>query len=274
MSTDNNQKKDKVLIIESSSTFGNSIADLLRQEGLETTLVNNANDGLKAVYDILPRLVLLNVTLQNGDSYDLLEKKNSESLLKKIPVVLISTQATPIIINKIPQGSVSEFIVLYKEDANEVFTKIKKYLGTSGDLTRATGKDTGSSDTPSASTKKKVLWVEDDKLIGNILGKKFLSFGFDLTHVKNADEALSKLAEMKPDVIVLDILLPGMGGLDLLQKIVTNPNLKTIPTMILSNIDKQSDKDKAAMLGAKAFIVKAGTSLEQIADEVKKLTRS
>ena len=63
---------------------------------------------------------------------------------------------------------------------------------------------------------KKILWVEDDKLIGNILSKKLLSSGFDLIFTKSGVEALEHLKHVIPDIIIVDILLPGMNGFDIL----------------------------------------------------------
>ena len=90
-------------------------------------------------------------------------------------------------------------------------------------------------------------------------------------HATDEAETMAWLSKAKPNVIVLDIMLPGGSGLDLYQKIIMNPQFKGIPAMVLSNIDKQSDRDKAKMLGAKKFLVKANTSLDQIASELHSL---
>ncbi len=284
-------KKEKILIIEGHVVFGQQIADKLNQDGFEAILVKNGIEAMKMIYDKLPRLVILNAVLPDADSYQILEKKNAEPLLKKIPVFLISTQGMPIDMRKIPQGSVAEFVILFKADADELVTKVERHLTgpQTGDIVnsqmRSTVPSTISKTTSSTiqssresrkssgkgDTKKKLLWVEDDKLITNILGKKLISAGFDLHHVTNGDAALKALETFTPNAIILDILLPGMGGLDILQKIDMNPAYKNIPVMILSNMDKDSDRNKAKMLGAKKFLVKAGTSLNDIASEIMQM---
>jgi len=117
--------------------------------------------------------------------------------------------------------------------------------------------------------KKTILWVEDDKLIGSILGKRLASSEFDLIHVTDGNEAFSKLKTVTPDVIVLDLLLPGMDGFEILQKIKMDTRLKKVPVMILSNLSKSSDLEKAKLLGATKFIVKAASSLDKIIAEVR-----
>jgi CheY-like chemotaxis protein len=260
--TNNVSKRDKILIIEGHVVFGQQVAELLNNEGFETILVKNGVEAMKMIYDKLPRLIILNSILPDTDSYEILEKKNAEPLLKKIPVFLVSTQGMPINMRRIPQGSVSEFVLLFKADATELVDKVKNYLA---------GAIIAARPTADSREKKKLLWIEDDKLITNILSKKFMSSGFDLTHVINGEEALKSLETSIPNAIVLDLLLPGMGGLDIMQKIDMNPKYKKIPIMILSNLDKQSDRDKAKMLGAKKFLVKAGTSLDQIVEEIKEM---
>jgi DNA-binding response OmpR family regulator len=280
-------KKEKILIIEGHVIFGQQIADRLNQNGFEAILVKNGIEAMKMLYDKLPRLVILNAILPDTDSYQILEKKNAEPLLKKIPVFLISTQGMPINMNKIPQGSVAEFVLLFQADAAELVARVKRYLagpqksGLPGHnvanvTTPLTTPLSSIKDSPKVPTtisdgRIKLLWVEDDKLITNILGKKFVAAGFDLLHVVNGDAALKALETFTPNAIVLDLMLPGIGGLEILQKIDMNPKLKMIPVMILSNLDKDSDRNKAKMLGAKKFLVKAGTSLDQIAEEIKQM---
>jgi CheY-like chemotaxis protein len=121
--------------------------------------------------------------------------------------------------------------------------------------------------------KKKILWVEDDKLIGNILEKKLLNSGFNLYHATEGNDALKYLDGNIPDVIILDLLLPGMSGFDILQKIRTDMRLKKIPVIILSNFNKPSDIEKAKILGAQKYLVKAAISLDQIVEEVKELIK-
>lgn len=265
-------KKDKILVVEGNVIFGQQIADRLNHEGYEATLVKNGVEALKLLYNILPRLVLMNVILPGYDSYALLKQKMSEPLLRKIPVFLLSTQGLPINMNKIPQNSVAEFVMQFKEDATSIVNRVKVFLGDNASKSATTKDGQPATGTISGSVhgdKKKILWVEDDKLISNILGKKLIASGFNLNHVINGEEALKILETERPNIIILDLLLPGMNGLDILQKIEANPSYKSIPVMILTNLDKQSDKDRARLLGAKIFLVKASTSQDQIIKEIE-----
>lgn len=257
-------KQEKILVIEGETAFGSRVVDALKKEGYIASLAVDGATGLKLLYDTLPHLVLVDVVLPGMDGYQILAKKQGEPLLAKIPVFLLSTQGVPINMARVPQGAVREFILDLHADPIEIVKRANTLFGyplPGGDVPDAGG------------TKKKLLWVEDDKLIGNILAKKLIASGFDLYHAKNGQEALQYLADHVPDVMVFDLLMPGMTGFDILQKAKADPRLKTVPTMILSNLNKQTDIERAKVLGAQKFLVKAAASLDQIVEEIRGLTK-
>lgn len=119
---------------------------------------------------------------------------------------------------------------------------------------------------------KQILWVEDDNVITGVLTEKVKDSGLELKRAKNSEEALLMLKMMTPDAIVVDLLLPGgMDGFQFLQKISSEPRLRPIPKMVLSNLSKSADWDRVRAFGARKFIVKSSATLEQIASEIKEL---
>ncbi len=249
--------QEKVLVIEGDKGFAEALSSSLSKEGYIVTVVNDGNEAVKSIIDVLPHLIVLNVNVPGQDGYSILQKKQAEPLLQKIPVYLVSTQGQPVNMRQVPEGSVSEFILMFQNDPGQIVNLANTRFGHKKDAA------------PIANPNQKtLLWVEDDKLIGTILEKKFTSSGFNLLHAKNGDEALVMLKDTVPNAIVLDLLLPGMNGFDILQKIRADERLKDVPAMILSNLSKPSDIEKGKMLGAKKFLVKAATSLDQIVAEV------
>lgn len=125
-----------------------------------------------------------------------------------------------------------------------------------------------------AEDKKKIMWVEDDQLIGALLAQKFAASGFDLYCAKSGAEAfqsLETLAPAKPDIVIVDIVLPDMDGFQILDRLNQDGRLVDVPRMVLSNLDNEKDQRRAALLGAKKYLVKATTSLDQIVNEVRAL---
>jgi DNA-binding response OmpR family regulator len=259
-------KQEKILIIESDPNLGRDIVDALTRDGYTNGyLIPTGYEGLKSLYDAIPHLILLDITLSDIDGYEVLAKKQAEPLLAKIPVFLMSAQGVPINMRNVPGGSVKEFLTALHVDPNDIVTKVNAHFGYPAGVVGSPAKPVDTS------PKKKLLWVEDDKLIGTILAKKLVASGFDLTHCKNGEEALAAVKNMVPDMIVVDLLLPGMSGFEILQKMKQDDRLKNVPSMVLSNLSKPSDIEKARVLGAKKFLVKAATSLDQIVAEVKGL---
>lgn len=259
-------KKEKLLIVAGDGAFGEQVVEKLKGDGYSNVfLIKNGTEGLKGIYDILPHLVLLDITLPGMDGYEILTKKQEEPLLAKIPVFLMSTQGLPINMRNVPAGSVTEFIMAMHADPMDILTKVNRHFGYE---TKAEGSG-GQDDMAGGGKKKKLLWVEDDKLIGTILAKKFIASNFELFHAKNGEEALEILKTTLPDVIAVDLILPGMSGFEILQSINADDRLKKIPKMVLSNLSKPSDIEKAHALGAAKFLVKAATSLDQIVAEVR-----
>jgi len=261
-------KKEKILIIDDDKLAGR-VADMLRNTGYTVFMVKTVVEGLKNIFDVLPHLVILDLAVSGGDAYEILEKKMAEPLVAKIPVFLMSTQVMPINMRRVPENSVTEFIVSLESDPSDIVRLVNRQFGYVIEETKKTDNNTAGG---SSSPKKKIFWVEDDKLIGSILEKKYLASGFKLIHVKNGEEALMELAQVVPNVIILDLLLPGMSGFDILQKIRSMKGpIEKVPVMILSNLSKPSDIERAKILGAARFMVKAASSLDQIISEVRTL---
>ena len=268
-------KKEKALVIESDGPLGEKIAEALRTDGYTVHLVKNGTEGLKSIYDILPHLVLLDVVLEGADSYEILKQKQAEPMLAKIPVFLLSTKGVPINMHRVPDGSVTEYLMSLHMTPAKIVSRVNRHFGhETGQLADAPDKPSNIAPTNQAANKQnmpKLLWVEDDKLIGKILSKKLIAAGFDLIQTKNGLEALASLKSRIPDIIMLDLLMPGMDGFTLLQEIKKDPGLAKVPLVVLSNLSKQSDRERAKILGVDRFLVKATISLDQICQELQKL---
>ncbi len=117
---------------------------------------------------------------------------------------------------------------------------------------------------------KKILWVEDDIFLGGLIGQRLGELGATLFGANDGNNAIALAKKEKPDLILLDILLPGMNGFDVLKNIKSDPDTKNAKVIIISNLSQKIDIDKGKELGASAYLVKASVSLDEIVDEVKK----
>ena len=108
--------------------------------------------------------------------------------------------------------------------------------------------------------KKKVLIVEDDKFIVKAMALKFKSADFIVKSTYTAEEALVVLKSFIPDVIILDIVLPGINGYEFLKKVKVDEKLKDIPVIVASNLPESEDGTR----GANEYIVKSDLDLDQL----------
>jgi len=119
--------------------------------------------------------------------------------------------------------------------------------------------------------RKKVLLIEDDAFLIDILDRKLTSAGFEFRNASNLTEALESIKNAKPDVILLDIVLPQKSGYDVLESIKERGEAKDIPVIILSNLGDPADQERGRELGAEKFLIKSSISVERIVEEVKEV---
>lgn len=117
--------------------------------------------------------------------------------------------------------------------------------------------------------KKKVMIVEDDEHISKVYEIKFAKAGIDTFLARDGEEAVAKIAVEKPDVVLLDLMLPKKDGFGVLEDIKKVPELAKIPVIILSNLGQKSDQDRALALGANEYLVKVDYPIQEIVDKVK-----
>lgn len=116
----------------------------------------------------------------------------------------------------------------------------------------------------------KVFIVEDDAFISSLIVKKLTNEGCEVQTVANGEDALAAIKKFMPQVILLDIMLPGISGLDVLQQLKADSAVRAIPAMMLSNLAEKAQIDQAKKVGAVNFLVKATMSIDEIVAEAAK----
>ncbi len=120
------------------------------------------------------------------------------------------------------------------------------------------------------SSVKKVLIIEDDIFLSELMAKKLEDSGFNVIKAIDGQEGLEKAASTKPDLILLDLILPGLDGFEVLKRIKDNAQISSIPVIILSNLGQREDIERGFDLGAQDYLVKAQFTPDEIVERVKK----
>jgi len=119
-------------------------------------------------------------------------------------------------------------------------------------------------------SKKKILVIEDDKFLRELIVRKLQKEGLDVSEAVDGEEGIKKVNEIKPDLILLDLILPTVDGFEVLKRIKSNPEVAEIPVIILSNLGQQEDIEKGLRLGAVDYLVKALFTPGEIIEKIKK----
>ncbi len=114
----------------------------------------------------------------------------------------------------------------------------------------------------------KVLIAEDDPLLAGLLGKRLVTAGGILYHEADGARILDIVKQQHPDIVVLDIMLPGMSGFDVLKAVKADDTTKDIPVLLLSNLGQDEDIEKSKELGAAGFMIKATVSLDEVVEKI------
>lgn len=117
--------------------------------------------------------------------------------------------------------------------------------------------------------KEKILIIEDDKFLLKLYSDKLQREGFEVLGSLTGEEGLNKILTEKPDLLILDLILPGKNGFEVLSEIKLNPKTKDMPIIILTNLGQESDIKKGLELGAAAYLVKTEFSVNRLAELVK-----
>jgi len=118
---------------------------------------------------------------------------------------------------------------------------------------------------------KKILLIEDDKFLRELMNKKLITLGYDVVTAADGESGLVMIKETKPDVVLLDLILPGINGFEVLEKAKQDPEIASIPVVILSNLGQGEDIEKGLALGAKDFLVKAHFTPQEIVNKLKSI---
>lgn len=118
-----------------------------------------------------------------------------------------------------------------------------------------------------------IFLIEDDPFLCNLLKIRLEKENFVLEIAKDGEEALKKLTQIQPTLILLDLILPKKSGFEVLEKISTDPQLNNLPVIIISNLGQTSDIQKGKQLGAIEYFVKAKISIDELINKIKEILK-
>jgi DNA-binding response OmpR family regulator len=117
---------------------------------------------------------------------------------------------------------------------------------------------------------KTILFIEDESALQKTFGEILKREGYKMISALDGETGLKLCKTQKPDLIILDLILPKLHGFEILKKVKADEEIKDIPIIVLTNLETMADVEKAIELGAMTYLVKANYSLEEVINKVKK----
>ena len=120
---------------------------------------------------------------------------------------------------------------------------------------------------------KTILIIEDDRFLRELISRKLTQEKFNVSEAIDGEEGIKKIKKEKPDLILLDLILPGIDGFEVLSKAKKDPEISSIPVIILSNLGQKDDIEKGMKLGAVGYLIKAHFAPGEIIEKIKTILK-
>ena len=245
------------------------LSSKLIREGYDVVSAEDGEEGIKKVKEEKPDLVLLDIIMPKMSGIEVLEIMRADKALSIIPVIIISNSGQQVEINRARALGAKDYLVKAEFDPQEVIEKVHSLLGSPKDSKANPAKR--NLDTRVRDDSASVLVVEDDQFLRDLIVKKLEDEGFKTAQAVDGEEGLRLIRENKPDIILLDLILPGIDGFEVLKQTKADPVISSIPIVILSNLGQKDDVDRGMELGAKDYLIKAHFTPGEIVQKVKEI---
>lgn len=117
---------------------------------------------------------------------------------------------------------------------------------------------------------KKILLIEDEEIMINLLQNKLIKEGYEVSIARDGEEGLKTMREVNPELVLLDIIMPRMGGFEVMEEMQKDKELKKIPIIVISNSGQPVELDRAQRLGARDWLIKTEFDPQEVVNKVKK----
>ncbi len=257
----------KVLVIGTDSGFLNELETAFSLAGADMIIFKVATEGAQAIKTQKPDLILIEAPLPDilpSDFVGVIEHNNTEI----IPIVIIADSEE----DKFSNLTSEPVILKSKIVLNDLIKISEGILEKSTRVIEKSLLDISEITTLSENNAQniKVLIVEDDPLLRNLLSVRFTKSKIIHQFCHNGTDAMNMILQFKPTMVILDIMLPGKNGIDLLKEIREYDEFSDLPIIIFSNKDSDVDRKIAKSLGSDTFLIKAMTDLNDLINIIYK----
>ncbi len=255
----------RVLIIDNSQTSVEQVRRYLLELGAETILLPEHADPVEFARRTAPDLIIMDVLLTYRSGADILAELRACDETEAIPILILSVAADSLALERLGTGSKQLIYQLLKPvsrlQLSQMLVKICQPLNrvSSGTPQGMRGATTDALALPTA----RILIVEDNETNIRALTDYLSAFHYQLEVARSGLEALQLVRSEHPDLILMDVQMPGMDGLECMRQIRADPTIAPLPIIVLTALAMPGDREKALAAGANAYLSKP-VSLKQL----------
>ena len=243
----------KILIIEDEPVHLNVMKAKLEYEGYEILVATDGETGLNMIKSQKPDLVLLDIILPKMNGFEVLD--NLKDYSDRPPIIVVSNSGQPVEVDKALKFGAIDYLVKAEFNPGDVLEKVEKVLGrpqkspeimpVKSSAPANAGAERPNNKNSQASRQAKILIIEDDKFLRDLISQKLRKENFNTLEAVDGEEGLKTAREKSPDIILLDLILPGLDGFEILRVLKGDKNTSQIPVIVLSNLGQKEDMDRA-----------------------------
>jgi DNA-binding response OmpR family regulator len=236
-----------VLVVDESSPFRDELARTLRSEGYEVLTAATGEEGLRLAAESRPNAILVDGILPRMDGATLIRRVRLDPVLRRTPCVMLTeTDDAAAELRALDAGA--DLFVKKDEEPDIVMARVKAVLRSSSiDDERAVISLLGA---------RKILAVDNSDSYLQVLAEAIAGEGFEVILAHSGEEALEKLSKQRVDCILLDLLMPGIGGQETCRRIKQAPGLRDIPLIILTALEDRNAMVEGLAAGADDYVSK------------------
>lgn len=256
----------KILVVEDNALNMKLVRGLLGLGPYRMLEAVDAETGLELAGRELPDLILMDIQLPGMDGLSATRKLKADDRLRHIPVVALTSYAMAGDEKKAMEVGCNGYITK-PIDTRSFIGKLKSYLSPSpsADTVQADLDRNQAPTIPGERRQPLVLIVDDEPKNAKLLAAKLAGQPYTIKSAFNGADALEMVSQHEPDLILVDVMMPGMDGYEVTQLIKADEKTRAIPVIMITALDGPEDKSKGMAVGAEAFLTKPVDTVELLA---------
>ena len=245
------EKRDRVLVVEDDANAYDLIASALGSAGFLSVRARHGDEALRMARESKPIAVTLDVVLPGVDGWEVLKRLKNDEATRGLPVVIVS-----MVDNRdlgIALGADDYFVKPVDRDRLlERLREIRKRPGNGAET--------------------RLLIIDDDAAVHDLLREELTTLGYTIATAFSGEEGVKSAVQQTPDVIILDLMMPGMTGFEVAASLKDDPRTTNIPILVLTSKDVTSEERKMLLSKVTGFVRKGMSARDQLVKEIRRVT--